>query len=896
MLKGKQGRFRQNLLGKRVDYSGRSVIVAGPELSMNQCGLPKMMALELFKPFVISKLVGTGIAHNIKNASRMIERGRAEVWDALDEIIENKYVLLNRAPTLHRLGIQAFLPTLIEGKAIQLHPLVCEAYNADFDGDQMAVHVPLSRMAQAEAEQIMLSRKNLLKPAAGEPVAKPRHEMVLGVYWMTLEKEGVKGEGKIFSSAEEAISFNNLGYVHLQAKVKILIGGVVRETTTGRAIFNGILPEGFDYQNESLNSKKLVAIIKKIYDQQGPEETALFLDRVKNLGFKFATRSGLSLSIDDATVPADKAKILEEAEKKVIEIRSQYQQGFITDDEKYTLTVRTWEEAKNRVQEAMEKVQDPWSFLTIAKDSGARGDIKQISQIAGMKGNMINASGRIIELPIKSNYKEGLDSLEFFISTHGTRKGFSDTALRTSDSGYLTRRLVDVSQEVTVTEEDCGTKNGLLVSREESQKIGEEYSTRLISRYTSEKVLDPKTGEVIAPRNALITEDIFEEIEKHNINEVKIRSILSCDTRWGVCVKCYGADLASSKPVALGTAVGIIAAQSIGEPGTQLTMRTVNTGGIVGVDITQGLPRVQELFEARKPKGEAALAEIDGIFKMERSGKMKKVSVISDLLETEDYDISGYKPAVKNNAYVEVRDIIAEQEGKRPIRSKSTGLVKIKENKIILTKEADMREYLVPGHANILIEDGAKVTRGTQLTEGSWNLQKALELCGESVVQRYITLEIQRIYANQGQTINDKHIEIIIKQMFSRARIEEPGDTIFITGDIVSRRTLLEENDRIKKEGKKPAEYENLLLSISKVSHSSDSWLSAASFQETNRVLIAASIEGKVDYLRGLKENVIIGKLIPVGTGYDASIVTPAPLPEKQERIIPERIDLSEDE
>jgi DNA-directed RNA polymerase subunit beta' len=587
---------------------------------MNQCGLPKMMALELFKPFVISKLVGAGIAHNIKNASRMIERGRAEVWDALDEVIENKYVLLNRAPTLHRLGIQAFLPTLIEGKAIQLHPLVCEAYNADFDGDQMAVHVPLSRMAQAEAEQIMLSRRNLLKPAAGEPVAKPRHEMVLGVYWMTMEQKGALGEGKIFSSTEEAVSFYNLGHVHLQAKVKIRINGKTMDTTTGRAIFYSILPPELEYTNEALSNKHLVAIIKKVYDTYGSEETALFLDRVKNLGYKFATRSGLSLSMDDATVPADKGKILDEAEAKVMEIRGQYQQGFITDDEKYTLTVRTWEEAKNKVQESMEKSQDPLSFLTIAKDSGARGDIKQINQIAGMKGNMINAAGRIIELPIKSNYKEGLDALEFFISTHGTRKGFSDTALRTSDSGYLTRRLVDVSQEVSVTTEDCGTKNGLLVSREDSVKIGESYSSRLVSRYTAEKVVNPKTGEVVVPKNTLITEAVFDDIEKHDINEVKIRSILSCETRWGVCVKCYGADLANGKPVAMGTAVGIIAAQSIGEPGTQLTMRTVNTGGIVGVDITQGLPRVQELFEARKPKGEAAMAEIDGIVKTEGSG------------------------------------------------------------------------------------------------------------------------------------------------------------------------------------------------------------------------------------------------------------------------------------
>ncbi|MDD3480782.1 MAG: DNA-directed RNA polymerase subunit beta' [Patescibacteria group bacterium] len=885
MLKGKQGRFRQNLLGKRVDYSGRSVIVAGPELKMEQCGLPKMMALELFKPFVISKLVGSGIAHNIKSASRMIERGHSEVWDALDEVIENKYVLLNRAPTLHRLGIQAFLPVLIEGKAIQLHPLVCEAYNADFDGDQMAVHVPLSRMAQAEAEQIMISRRNLLKPAAGEPVVNPRHEMTLGIYWMTQEEEGAKGEGKIFGTEEEAITFYNIGAVSLRAKVKIRVKGKVLDTTIGRVVFNQKLPEDMEFINEEISKKKTMEIIKKLYDNYGSEATSEFLDGIKDLGFKFATRSGLSFSMDDATVPVEKEKLLDEAEKKVIEIRNQFDEGFITEEEKYTLAVKIWEEAKEKIQATMEKSQDPNSFLTIAKDSGARGDIKQINQIAGMKGNVINAAGRIIELPIKSNYKEGLSALEFFISTHGTRKGFSDTALRTSDSGYLTRRLVDVAQEVTVTEKDCGTKDGLLVTREESVKIGEEYSQRLISRYTSEKIVDPKTGEVVVPRGTLINEEIYELIEKHEINEVVIRSILECDTHWGVCQKCYGADLASGEPVALGTAVGIIAAQSIGEPGTQLTMRTVNTGGIVGVDITQGLPRVQELFEARKPKGEAVLAEIDGIVKVEAEGKMKKISVISDLVETEDYDIKGFKPAVKNNAFVETRDIIAEREGKRPIRAKSTGIVKFRGDKMTLTKEAEMKEYLVSSQAKVLIPDGEKVTRGTQITEGSWNLQKALELCGEEAVQRYITLEIQRIYATQGQIIDDKHIEIIIRQMFSRARIEDPGDSKFITGDIVSRKNLLDENERVKKAKKKPAVYENLLLSISKVSHSSDSWLSAASFQETNRVLISASIEGRVDYLKGLKENVIIGKLIPVGTGYDPSIVTPAPLPEKEERI-----------
>ena len=882
MLKGKQGRFRQNLLGKRVDYSGRSVIVSGPELKIDQCGLPKLMALELFKPFVSARLVSVGVAQNIKIASRMIERGRSEIWDALDEVMKDKYVLLNRAPTLHRLGIQAFLPVLIEDRAIQLHPLVCEAFNADFDGDQMAVHIPLSRMAQAEAAQIMLSRKNLLKPAAGEPVVNLMHEMVLGVYWMTQEKEGLKGEGKIFSSREEAMSFYNLDDVHVQAKVKIRINDKVRETTIGRAIFNSKLPEGVPYINEVIGKKKLAEITKKLYDSYGSDITADFLDDIKNLGFKFATRSGISFSMDDAIVPTDKAEILEEAEKKVLGIKDQYNQGFITEDEKYILSIRTWEEAKEKIQKSMEATLSADSFLTIAKDSGAIGDIKQINQICGMKGNVINASNRTIELPIKSNYKEGLNALEFFISTHGTRKGFTDTALRTSDSGYLTRRLVDVAQEITVSELDCKSKNGLFVSREESERIGEEYSQRLISRYTAEKVVNEKTGEVIVPKGTLINEEIFAQIEDNGIDKVKIRSILNCETRTGVCQKCYGADLANGNPVAMGTAVGIIAAQSIGEPGTQLTMRTVNTGGVVGSDIVQGLPRVQELFEARKPKGEAVLSDIDGVVKTDDSGRLKKISVISELLETEEYPIGEYKPTVKNNAFVEVRDIIAQKEGKRPIRAKSSGIVKIKDGAIILTKEADSREYSVSSQTKVLVGDGEKVIRGTQITEGSWNLQKALELIGEEAVQRYITLEIQKIYANQGQTINDKHVEMIIKQMFSRARIEDPGDTVFITGDIVSRRSLIEENERVASENKKPAKYENLLLAISRVSSSSDSWLSAASFQETNRVLIAAAIEGKVDYLRGLKENVIIGKLIPVGTGYDSSIVT---LPPEEKKV-----------
>ena len=885
MLKGKQGRFRQNLLGKRVDYSGRSVIVAGPELKINQCGLPKMMALELFKPFVISRLVGEGTAHNIKSASRMIERGKAEVWDALDKVIENKYVLLNRAPTLHRLGIQAFLPILIEGKAIQIHPLVCEAYNADFDGDQMAVHVPLSRMAQGEAGQIMLSKQNLLKPAAGEPVVNPSHEMILGAYWLTIEKEGMLGEGKIFSSVNEAMNFYKLGAVHAQAKVKVKIKEKVIDTTIGRVIFNQILPEKLQYVNEALSKKKINQIVRRCFDDYGPDVTTEFLDDFKDLGFKYATTSGISISMDDIEIPKEKESILEEAEKKVIGIREQYAQGFITEDEKYSLSLDVWAKAKGGIQQKMEEQLDPNSFLTIAMASGARGDISQVSQLAGMKGNVINAAGRIIELPIKSNYKEGLDTLEFFISTHGTRKGFSDTALRTSDSGYLTRRLVDVSQDVIVTEEECGGKDSLLISKTESQKIGEDFSSRLISRYTAEKIIDPKTGEVIAPKGVLINEKLYKEIENQDIEEVKIRSVLSCKTKWGVCQKCYGADLANGELVRMGTAVGIIAAQSIGEPGTQLTMRTMNTGGVVGVDITQGLPRVEELFEARPPKGEAVLAEIDGKILVESQGRKQKIKVISTNVQEEMIDIVGYKPAIKNNSVVSVKDIIAAKEGKKPIRAKANGIIKFRGDKMTLTHEAEMKEYNVPSGAQIYVSDGDEVEKGTQLTEGSWDLHKALELLGESAVERYITLEVQKIYAMQGQTINDKHIEVIIRQMFSRARIEDPGDTTFITGEIVSRRRLLLGNEKMINAKKVPAKYENLLLSITKVAGSTDSFLSAASFQETNRVLIAAATEGKIDSLCGLKENVIIGKLIPVGTGYDPSIIELPPMPERPEYI-----------
>ncbi|MEK7447203.1 MAG: DNA-directed RNA polymerase subunit beta', partial [Patescibacteria group bacterium] len=625
MLKGKHGRFRQNLLGKRVDYSGRSVIVVGPDLKLHQCGIPKMMALELFKPFVISKLIIGGFAHNIKNASKMIEMGTSEVWDALDEIIKNKYVLLNRAPTLHRLGIQAFQPVLIEGKAIQIHPLVCTAFNADFDGDQMAVHVPLSEKAQKEAREIMLSTKNILKPAAGEPVMNPSQDIVMGCYYMTLIREGEKGEGKIFSENSEAILAYQNGDVGLLAQIKVKVGNDIYETTIGRLKFNAIMPKGTPYINEILGKSKLAEIIKSVFDNYGQEETARFVNDIKDIGFHYATLSGISFSMDDLNVPDTKEAIIKEAEEKVDKLNVMASQGLITENEKYAKSLDLWDKTKTKISEEMMNIIDKKSSLYIMMDSGARGNVGQLTQLAGMKGNVVNATGRTIELPIKSNYKEGFDSLEYFISTHGARKGLSDTAIKTADAGYLTRRLVDVSQDVIVTEKDCKDTEGMIISKEESQKIGEDFSARLIGRVSAENIVNKSTGEIITKKSALITEDDYKKIEEAEIDEVKIRSVLTCKVHWGVCQKCYGTDLARGGLIAMGEAIGIIAAQSIGEPGTQLTMRTFRAGGVAGVDITQGLPRVEEIFEARPPKGQAVLAEIAGRVAIEASRDHKVV-------------------------------------------------------------------------------------------------------------------------------------------------------------------------------------------------------------------------------------------------------------------------------
>lgn len=874
MLKGKQGRFRQNLLGKRVDYSGRSVIVVGPELKLNECGLPKMMALELFKPFVISKLILDGLAHNVKSASRMIERSRNEVWDALDEVIKDKYVLLNRAPTLHRLGIQAFKPILIEGKAIQIHPLVCSAFNADFDGDQMAVHVPLSEEAQKEAKEIMLSVNNLLKPAAGEPVVKPSQDIILGCYWMSLIDETESGQIKVYSDMDEAIAAYGNRHIGLHTKIKVRINSELIETTAGRLLFNEIVPEELGYINQILTKKVLTGLVEKVFKLCGQDKTVEFVDLMKDLGFTYSTKSGLSFSMDDVQIPSNKADIMAEYEEKELHVHNQYNQGLITEAEKTSRALNIWDEARERVQKEMAEKIDRKSSAFMMMDSGARGEIRQLTQLAGMKGQVVNALGRIIELPIKSNYKEGLSSLEYFISTHGARKGLSDTALKTSDSGYLTRRLVDVAQDVIVTEKDCNTKEGVVISRAESKSIGEDFSARIIGRVLIENAINPKTGEILVKKGVLVTEEEYEKIENGNVEEVVIRSILSCKAGWGVCQKCYGSDLARGGLINLGEAVGIIAAQSIGEPGTQLTMRTFHAGGIAGADITQGLPRVEELFEARQPKGQAILAEISGKIQIEHLEGKNRINIVSQVVDEDIYDVTGYSVEVKNHQFVELRDILATKEGKKPLKAKNPGTVKVKGTEIRVVKEANVKSHDVSSQVGILVKDGDMVDVGAQITEGSWNLQEALKLLGERALQRYIIKEVQQTYASEGQSINDKHIETIIRQMFSRCRIDEAHDTPFVVGEIVSRTMLNRENKKATQRGGKPAEYTNLLLSITKVSTTTDSFLSAASFQETSRVLIGAAVAGKVDELRGLKENVIIGKLIPAGTGFSQEALT----------------------
>jgi len=813
MLKGKQGRFRQNLLGKRVDYSGRSVIVVGPKLKMHQCGLPKEMALELFKPFVMKKLVNEGYAHNIKSAKRMVERVRPEVWDVLEDVIREHPVLLNRAPTLHRLGIQAFEPVLVEGRAIQIHPLVCTAYNADFDGDQMAVHVPLSAEAQAEARVLMLSSQNILNPKDGRPVVTPTQDMVLGSYYLTMEMPGAKGEGMLLADLKEGEMAYQEGILDLHAKVTMRYDGMRRQSTLGRFLFNDALPPALRFIDKVVDRKILGTLVADLFRMFGNQVTAEVLDRIKALGFSYATKAGITISVADINIPEEKRQILDEAEEQVTLVDRQYRRGLITADERYERVIEIWTRAKERVTQALMDNMDPTNSVYMMATSGARGNVQQISQLAGMRGLMADPSGRIIELPIRANFREGLTVLEYFTSTHGARKGLADTALRTADSGYLTRRLVDVAQDVIVREIDCGTTEGTVVREiKDGGQVIESFYERLVGRVAAETLVHPETGEVLVAPNEMITEEVAQSIIDAGLTEATVRSVLTCQSRYGVCVACYGRNLATGDIVEVGEAVGIIAAQSIGEPGTQLTMRTFHMGGVAGDDITQGLPRVEELFEARKPKGQAIIAEIAGTVHL------------------------------------------GENKGRREIT-------------ITADNGADAQVYVVPFGSRLKVHEGETVHEGQELTEGSVNPHDLLRVMGPRGVQEYLLHEVQRVYRVQGVDINDKHIEVMVRQMMRKIKVDESGDTNLLPGALVDRFEFEDENARVLAQGGSPAVAKPVVLGITKASLATDSFLSAASFQETTRVLTEASIKGKRDPLLGLKENVIIGKLVPAGTG-----------------------------
>ncbi|MEE8131655.1 MAG: DNA-directed RNA polymerase subunit beta' [Candidatus Paceibacterota bacterium] len=835
ILKGKQGRFRQNLLGKRVDYSGRSVIVVGPKLKLNECGLPKKMALELFKPFVINKIIEREMAHNIRNANRLIEQASPEIWEILEEVIADRLVLLNRAPTLHRLGIQAFKPILIEDLAIRIPPMVCQAYNADFDGDQMAVYLPLSKEAQNEAKTRMSSHLNILKPSTGDPITVPTQDIVLGCYYLTKIKQNAKGNGKIYSSLEEVILAYNLGHLEINALIKIpnpcLAGRQAKpstrkeliETTCGRLIFNSILPEDFDFINEVLDEKSLRKIVANLVDKYEDGSIWKILDKIKDIGFEYATLSGTTWGMNDLVTPPGKEKILEDAEKEMILIKSQYEQGLLTESERRARAISIWDKAGEEIAKIVPSAADPNGSVYTIVDSKARGSWLPIVQMTGMKGLVQSPKGETIELPIKSSYKEGLGVLEFFINTHGARKGLIDTALKTAQAGYLTRRLVDVSQDLIIKETDCRTTEGIKINRSDQNDFGRPFSHRLFGRASLE---DVKIGnKIIVKTGKIINRVEAKAIEKSRIETVKVRSPIACKTLYGICSRCYGLDLGKNKPIEIGEAVGVVAAQSIGEPGTQLTLRTFHAGGIAGIDITHGLPRVEELFEARTPKGKAILAEADG--------------KITD---------------------------IEEKNGLKIIK------LKIDEKAAKTKKKPKIVEYSVPRTTSIFVKSNQRVEKGTQLCEGSIDPKELFEFRNRYEVECYIINEVQKIYASEGTPINEKHIEIIIKQMFSRVMIKDAGDTNFVMGEIIEKSKLLEANQEVKKKGNEPANVKQLLMGITKVALSTESFLSAASFQETVRVLVTAASEGRTDYLQGLKENVIIGQLIPAGTGYKKKV------------------------
>jgi DNA-directed RNA polymerase subunit beta' len=909
ILKGKQGRFRQNLLGKRIDYSGRSVIVVGPNLNLDQCGLPKRMALELFKPFVMSQLIRRGFVHNIRSAARFIESDRNEVWDILEEVVADSYVMLNRAPTLHRLGIQAFKPILIEGKAIQIHPLVCAAFNADFDGDQMAVHVPLTDEARWEAKNIMLSTKNLLKPATGSPVATPNQDIVWGCYYMTAidkeyelasdeEKEKQQKKMKIFCSAREAILAYQLNKIKLQDLIKVVDpefirpenkkeNGALMVTTVGRILFNEIIPVKLSYYNKVMTKKELGGIVKVCLVECGQEAAVKLLDDMKRIGFLYLSKSGLSWSMGDLSAVDEKESLIEASEKRVQETESQYQMGLLTNTERHQKIIEIWAKTKEDIAKIASKSLDPKGPVFSMIESGARGSWSQLIQMVGMKGLVVNPSGDIIELPVKGSFKEGFDVLEFFISTHGARKGLSDTALRTASAGYLTRRLVDVAQEIIIREDDCGDTEGLVLTKEESKEMGEDLVDRVVGRYLSESINNPKTGKVFLKAGDLIDEPSVKDLKRFDLDQIKIRSVISCKSRRGICAKCYGFDLGYNKLAQEGTAVGVIAAQSIGEPGTQLTMRTFHTGGVAGSDITQGLPRVEELFEARSPKQKAFLSDVSGKVKIEEGKRVIKgndgkeifvnvagqkiIKVYHKENEETTYKVKkGSKVKVEKDDNIKKDQVLFVTADGVEIKAEESGkAICASDKKIVVAVSVDkIMEYVIPAGYVLIVKDGDLVNKGSKMTEGSIDLRQLFGYKGREAVQKYILKEVQFIYSSQGQKLNDKHVEIITRQMFSRVLVKSSGDTNFLPGEVVERAEIEAVNEDIIAKKQKPAVLEQLLLGITKVSLSTNSWLAAASFQETQRVLISAAVSGKVDKLEGLKENVIIGRLIPVGTGF----------------------------
>ncbi len=914
LLRGKQGRFRQNLLGKRVDYSGRSVIIVGPELKLNECGLPRKMALELFKPFVMNKLAQNGFAHNIKSAKRMAESERPEVWDILEQVVKDRPVLLNRAPTLHRLGIQAFQPVLIEGNAIRLHPLVTTAFNADFDGDQMAVHVPLSKEAVWEAKRMMLSTNNMLAPSSGDPIVSPTLDMVLGCFYMTQALEGARGEGREFADIDDARLAYELNLLDLRALIKVREEGSEDwlETTPGRIIFNDALPEELGFYNEVIDRRMLNKITSQSHQLLGNEGTASVLDNIKDIGFHYASKSGITIAIKDVEVPNEKQSIIGEAEAKIADLDEMYWDGLVTEDDRYNQTIQIWSTANDSLTSAVEdnlmkygggdelsRMNNAGIGLYMMATSGAKGNIAQIKQMAGMRGLMSDPHGRIIERPIKSSFREGLSVLEYFISTHGARKGLTDTALRTADSGYMTRRLIDVAQELIILEEDCGTLEGLLIETTQTDSMLPSFVDRAKSRYAAAAVADPDTGEIIVERNGLLSLETLDRVLKANVPSVLVRSPIRCEAERGLCRLCYGLSLATWKPIMVGEAVGIIAAQSIGEPGTQLTMRTFHTGGIAGSDITSGLPRVNELFEARVPKGEAVLSEIDGVVEVSETTEGRIVQVVNTETYTDEYVLpEGSILEVGDGDLVNIGDRLAsleidaesEEAALMPndILARVSGMVHVDGDMLSISwTDEDRREYQIPAASALIVSSQSKVSAGDPLTAGPKSPQRILTLQGREAVQQYLIDEVQNVYRSQGVTIHDKHIEVIISQMLRKVEVEDVGDTNLLPGDQIDRRQFEEQNAAVLAEGGEPATASPVLLGITRASLKMDSFLSAASFQETTRVLTEAAVNGDVDNLRGLKENVIIGRLIPARLDLTEEGKAFLDIPEDEEKIDP---------